>query len=300
MSSGQRPRNLFVEAVAGFTAGCATTLIVHPLDLIKVRLQIDNKNRSHIGGILHIVRNLRESEAPFREAYRGLIPNLIGNTVSWGSYFFWYELIKAQIAPVSGNGDLSFTDYMLSAGTSGCLTALLTNPIWVLKTRILSTNSTVGGAYKGTLDGLHMIWRYEGLRGFYRGFLPSLIGVGHGAIQLVFYEELKSWYVTGTTAATGQKGNMNELSTLQYITFSAASKVGASLIMYPYQVIRSRLQRYDADNVYLSMMDVIKKTSKQEGIFGFYKGLLPNLFRVVPATCVTFVVYENTRSYLNV
>ncbi|KAK9365769.1 mitochondrial carrier domain-containing protein [Lipomyces kononenkoae] len=300
MSSGQRPRNLSVEAVAGFTAGCATTLLVHPLDLIKVRLQIDNKNRSHIGGILHILRDLRASEAPLREAYRGLIPNLIGNTVSWGSYFFWYELIKAQIAPISGSDDLSFTDYMLSAGTSGCLTALLTNPIWVLKTRILSTNSTVGGAYKGTLDGLHKIWLYEGMRGFYRGFLPSLIGVGHGAIQLVFYEELKSWYVTGTTSAKGQKVNMNELSTLQYITFSALSKIGASLIMYPYQVIRSRLQRYDADNVYLSMMDVIKKTSREEGIFGFYKGLLPNLFRVVPATCVTFVVYENTRSYLNV
>ncbi|KAK9352819.1 mitochondrial carrier domain-containing protein [Lipomyces doorenjongii] len=299
MSSAQPPRNLSVEAAAGFTAGCATTLIVHPLDLIKVRLQIDNKNRTHVGGIMHILRDLRQSQAPFKEAYRGLIPNLIGNTVSWGSYFFWYELIKSQIALVPGHEDLSFADYMLSAGTSGCMTALLTNPIWVLKTRMLSTNSTFAGAYKGTLDGLHKIWQYEGLRGFYRGFLPSLLGVGHGAIQLMFYEELKGWYVSGTVTETGQNSNMNQLSTLQYITFSAMSKLGASLIMYPYQVVRSRLQRYDADNVYLSMTDVIKKTCKEEGILGFYKGLLPNLFRVVPATCVTFVVYENTRSYMN-
>ncbi|KAJ8101237.1 mitochondrial carrier domain-containing protein [Lipomyces tetrasporus] len=298
MSGAKPPRNLPVEAVAGFTAGCATTLVVHPLDLIKVRLQIDNKNRTHVGGILHVIRDLRQSQAPFKEAYRGLMPNLIGNTVSWGSYFFWYELIKTQVAHVQGHGELSFTDYLLSAGSSGCLTAMFTNPIWVLKTRMLSTSSTYEGAYNGTLDGLHKIWQNEGLRGFYRGFLPSLFGVGHGAVQLMFYEELKDWYADRTNTDT-KDSSMKELSTLQYITFSALSKIGATLTMYPYQVIRSRLQRYDADNVYLSMRDVIRKTAKEEGIFGFYKGLLPNLFRVVPATCITFVVYENTRSYMN-
>ncbi|KAK7028227.1 hypothetical protein SK128_011428, partial [Halocaridina rubra] len=36
----------------------------------------------------------------------------------------------------------------------------------------------------------------------------------------------------------------------------------------------------------------------QHGLIGYYKGLLPNLLRVVPATALTFVVYENTCHYL--
>ncbi|KAK9449382.1 mitochondrial carrier domain-containing protein [Limtongia smithiae] len=287
-----------VDAVAGLAAGCATTLIVHPLDLIKVRLQIDDSHRSPMGGIANVVRDLRHSQRPLQEIYRGLMPNLVGNTVSWGSYFMWYEYLKDKMGDFYGRKDLRFADYLVCSGASGCLTALFTNPIWVVKTRMLSTASTYQDAYKSMSQGFRQIARNEGMRGFYRGFLASLFGVGHGAIQIMFYEEMKRYYV-GQANSNDQK-----LSTPQYITFSAASKIGASLIMYPSQVIRSRLQRYDADNVYLSMRDVIAKTARQEGILGFYKGrltplrILPNLVRVVPATCVTFVVYEHTRSYM--
>jgi len=40
---------------------------------------------------------------------------------------------------------------------------------------------------------------------------------------------------------------------------------------------------------------VIKQVWRHEGFLGFYKGLGPNLLRVVPSTCVTFLVYENVR-----
>ena len=45
-------------------------------------------------------------------------------------------------------------------------------------------------------------------------------------------------------------------------------------------------------------MDCITKILRLEGIKGFYKGLSPNLLRVVPATMITFVVYENISFYL--
>ncbi|KAK9381788.1 mitochondrial carrier domain-containing protein [Kockiozyma suomiensis] len=293
-----------VEAISGFMAGCAATLIVHPLDLVKVRLQLDNSSRSHMGGILHIVNDLRQSKHPLQEAYRGLIPNIVGNTASWAAYFFWYEKIKEKVQKVSGRQDLGFADYLVSSGLAGGMTSLFTNPIWVVKTRMLSTNSQYTNAYTGMFQGLRLIKKEEGIRGFYRGFVPSLLGVGHGAVQIMFYEEMKKWYShrnLGVTQLKHDEANneSSNLSTLQYITFSATSKIGASLVMYPAQVIRARLQQYNADNEYLSMRNVISRTAKEEGILGFYKGLIPNLFRVVPATCVTFVVYEHTRSYLN-
>lgn len=46
-----------------------------------------------------------------------------------------------------------------------------------------------------TEDGLQQIYRNEGVRGFYSGLTPSLIGVSHGAVQFMFYEELKKWRI---------------------------------------------------------------------------------------------------------
>ena len=94
--------------------------------------------------------------------------------------------------------------HMLAAAQSGVLTLAMTNPIWVVKTRLCLQYDAVtaaggGGAdgkrtYKGMLDAFYKIGRYEGVRGLYKGFVPGLWGVSHGAIQFMAYEELKSRY----------------------------------------------------------------------------------------------------------
>ena len=46
-------------------------------------------------------------------------------------------------------------------------------------------------------------------------------------------------------------------------------------------------------HLYPTIPACIKKTWAEEGVRGFYRGLGTNLVRVLPGTCVTFVVYEN-------
>ena len=102
-----------------------------------------------------------------------------------------------------------------------------------------------------------------------------------------------------------------KLGTAEYLTFAAISKLVAALTTYPYQVnyieryydvnrsfqvVRARLQ--DQQNKYSGSLDCISKILKLEGVKGFYKGLSPNQLRVVPATMITFVVYENISFYL--
>jgi solute carrier family 25 folate transporter 32 len=86
-----------------------------------------------------------------------------------------------------------------------------------------------------------------------------------------------------------------KLGNLDFLVLSGLSKVFAGCVTYPYQVIRSRLQTYEAHKVYRGTMDAVSQIWAQEGIAGFYKGLGPNLFRVLPSTWVTFLVYENTK-----
>lgn len=94
--------------------------------------------------------------------------------------------------------------HMLAAAEAGVLTLILTNPIWVVKTRLCLqlSNDPVAPAnsvaahnqYKGMLDGLVKIYKYEGVRGLYKGFVPGMFGVSHGALQFMVYEEMKNRY----------------------------------------------------------------------------------------------------------
>ena len=172
------------------------------------------------------------------------------------------------------------------------LTAIATNPIWVIKTRMLSTSSSHPGAYKSILDGTRQLHRSEGLLGFYRGLVPSLLGVSHGALQFMAYEQLKIY--RGHSFEGGQK----DLGAMDFLMLSGLAKIFAGSTTYPYQVVRARLQMYDADSTYKSARDVVAQVWRKEGLTGFYKGLGPNLLRVMPSTWVTFLVYEKSKVLL--
>lgn len=94
--------------MAGLTAGSFTTLIMHPLDLVKVRFQVadkpapaslaaDVKGKGRMGGV-GVVRFGKDVYGAMADAvtkdgwkglYRGLGPNVAGNASSWGLYFLW-------------------------------------------------------------------------------------------------------------------------------------------------------------------------------------------------------------------
>ncbi|SLM35754.1 mitochondrial folate carrier protein [Lasallia pustulata] len=252
--------------------------------------QLSEESKERITKAIDISRVVIHYVAAF---YRGLTPNLIGNSVSWALYFWWYSNIKDALNAYHGpERGLSYYDYFIASGAAGALTAICTNPIWVIKTRMLSTSSKHAGAYTSVLDGTRHIYRSEGFSGFYRGLVPSLFGVSHGAFQFTAYEQLKNHRASGPVEV------QKDLTNVDYLWLSGLSKIFAGTITYPYQVVRARLQTYDADKTYRSARDVVLQVRRQEGWGGFYKGLGPNLLRVVPSTCVTFLVYENARYYL--
>jgi solute carrier family 25 folate transporter 32 len=123
---------------------------------------------------------------------------VVGATISWGLYFYWYEMIKQKLFQKEERPSLatrpSPINHMMAAAIASALTTTVTNPIWVTKTRMCTSLATTSSArtYRGLIDGLIQIATVEGLRGWYKGFIPSLFGVFHGAFQFMAYEEFKS------------------------------------------------------------------------------------------------------------
>ena len=80
--------------------------------------------------------------------------------------------------------------------------------------------------------------------------------------------------------------------------FSGA--LGASVV-YPINLLRTRLQSQGTvihPPMYTGVWDVTVKTVKGEGVRGLFKGITPNLLKVVPAVSITYVIYDNSKKVL--
>lgn len=257
---------------------------------------VDSTSHPLLNSSRSVFRDIWRNEGPTRIAalYRGLTPNLVGNSAGWGLYFLWYSQAQDLVRNVRSydpGHQLTAFDYLCASSLSGVLSAILTNPIWVIKTRMLTTSVSQAGAYTGMISGLQSIYKTEGTRGLFHGLTPTLVGVSHSSLYFMAYEKLKQW--------RRESRKDRKLSNADTLITSSLSKVFAGLITYPHQLVRARLQTYDPSAAVQKrgpgVINLIRMIWRNEGFVGFYKGLFPNLLRVVPSTCVTFLVYENVR-----
>lgn len=240
------------------------------------------------------------------------------------------HMASSQLSSADGSDQprkLSAGQHLLAASESGAITALLTNPIWVVKTRMFTTSktgeaaataaaasnvsafktaqataSTAPSPYRTLRSSLKHIYRQEGLRGLWKGTGLALFGVSNGAIQFMSYEQLKRHRSNvalrrrgpGAVSASelGSEGQV-KLTNIEYTLISGLAKLVSITLTYPYQVIRSRIQNHATTHLYPTVRRCIALTYRNEGPTAFYKGMSANLVRILPATCVTFVVYEN-------
>jgi len=285
----------FDHLISGLTGGVVSTLCLHPFDLVKVRFQVTDgsviKHRQVYSGVCNAFSSIYRKNG-FCGLYQGVTPNIAGAASSWGLYFFAFDFFKSSLKDWKNQQVLGPGDHLTAGALAGVSTLVLTNPIWVVKTRMCLQPLDVvlpdNQRYNGVIDGLRKLYKSEGIRGYYRGFLPGVLGVSHGALQFMAYEDLKQRYSSYTGVPLGSK-----LNPFVYIGMSASSKVFAVVTTYPYQVVRSRLQDSQLQHKYKGALDVVFQVAKNEGVRGYYKGMGVSLLRVTPQCCITFLVYEN-------
>ncbi|EJF67161.1 mitochondrial inner membrane protein [Dichomitus squalens LYAD-421 SS1] len=157
------------ELVAGGTAGGCQVIFTNPLEIVKIRLQIQGEAAKLEGavpkGAVHIIRQLG-----LLGLYRGASACLLRDIPFSAIYFPAYSHLKKDVFQEGYNGkQLSFLETLTSAAVAGMPAAYLTTPADVVKTRLQVEARTGQTNYKGLTDAFVKIYREEGFKAFFKG-----------------------------------------------------------------------------------------------------------------------------------
>ncbi|KAK0754996.1 mitochondrial carrier domain-containing protein [Schizothecium vesticola] len=257
--------NALSGAVGGFTSGIVTC----PLDVIKTKLQAqgglaaaDKSGHARVYKGLVGTASVIWAEEGIRGMYRGLGPIIMGYLPTWAVWFTVYNKSKIWLRQYHDNTfAINFWSSIIAGGSS----TIATNPIWVIKTRLMSQtphhdrhkfsyhpkNGTTPTSrptlsspwhYRSTLDAARKMYTTEGIFSFYSGLTPALLGLTHVAVQFPAYEWLKTKFTGTSMGAAPAEGKDQKSQWLGILSASILSKILASSATYPHEVIRTRLQ----------------------------------------------------------
>lgn len=177
----------------------------------------------------------------------------------------------------------------LIAGTCGGVAQVLSGqPFDTTKVRLQSAPE---GRYSGAMDVVKQIMKNEGFKGFYKGTLTPLIGVGACvSIQFSVNEYMKRMF-GAQNISLGLKDT--RLSSWQFYQCGAAAGFANGFLASPIEQIRIRLQVQTADNkLFHGPIDCIKKMYGAGGIQGIYRGIMPTLVRESHGMGMYFLTFE--------
>ncbi|GMI80836.1 peroxisomal NAD carrier, peroxisomal membrane protein 38, ABERRANT PEROXISOME MORPHOLOGY 3 [Hibiscus trionum] len=313
-----------INGLAGAGGGIIAQLITYPLQTVNTRQQTERdlkKEKRKIGTIEQMCQVVKQEG--WERLYGGLTPSLVGTAASQGVYYYFYQIFrsKAETAALQsqkrgiGDGSVGMLSSLVVAALAGCVNVLLTNPIWVVVTRMQthtkiskndhSNNSLAATAPEETvlpvIDPLsygasHVIqevYDEAGVLGFWRGVLPTLIMVSNPSIQFMLYETMLKKLKKRRSLKQGNNG----VTALEIFLLGALAKLGATVVTYPLLVVKSRLQAKqvttgDKRHHYKGTLDAILKMIRYEGFAGFYKGMSTKIVQSVLAAAVLFMVKE--------
>ncbi|KAF9671795.1 hypothetical protein SADUNF_Sadunf12G0085700 [Salix dunnii] len=277
--------------IAGGIAGAASRTATAPLDRLKVVLQVQTTRACLVPAINKIWK-----EEGFLGFFRGNGLNVLKVAPESAIKFYAYEMLKNAIGEVKGGDkvDIGPGGRLLAGGMAGAVAQTAIYPMDLVKTRLQTCVCESGKA--PNLGALTKdIWIQEGPRAFYKGIVPSLLGIiPYAGIDLAAYETLKDMSKT-YMLHDSEPGPL-----VQLCCGTISGALGATCV-YPLQVIRTRMQAQPPSNAapYKGMSDVFWRTFQNEGYRGFYKGIFPNLLKVVPAASITYMVYEAMKKRLD-
>lgn len=246
----------------------------YPLITLSTRAQVESKRAqtSTLDAVRHIIQ--REGISGL---YSGLNSALFGISMTNFVYYYWYEWTRAafeKAAEKAGRASKKLTtvESIIAGAIAGSATVLLTNPIWVVNTRMTARRNGAdeqglpGGGKpkksKSTIQTLLDLLKNEGPAALFSGVLPALVLVINPILQYTIFEQLK-----------------NVLERKRRVTprdafyLGAIGKILATTITYPYITVKSRMHVASKNAPRQTLNGSLKKIINEEGYTGLYKGM---------------------------
>lgn len=342
-----------VNGLAGAGGGIVAVLLTYPLQAINTRQQTERSAKAgNIAvdeedalafakayptklrtGVLHEIWEVIKNEG-WTGLYRGLLPSLVGTACSQGVYYYFYQIFRSEAEArarrskkLNGeDGSVGMWTSLIVAALAGCANVLITNPIWVVVTRMqtqkqnkypttakkddlalrddselssfnLAASNPTGSPAKGRFgagDIVKDLYKESGVLGFWKGVLPTLIMVSNPSIQFMIYETLLKKLTE--KRAINERG-LKHVAATEVFLLGAIAKLGATVVTYPLLVVKSRLQAKQeggghASLQYAGTLDAVTKMIRFEGLAGFYKGMNTKIVQSVVAAAVLFMIKE--------
>jgi solute carrier family 25 (mitochondrial carnitine/acylcarnitine transporter), member 20/29 len=160
-SASDHPPSYASVALAGVGTGALQTLVLSPVELVKVRLQVDAAP-GH--GPMDTARGILKREG-LRGMYRGLTVTALRDAPAHGVYFCTYEYARERLRPAED--DESLATMLVAGGLAGVASWVGSYPLDVVKSRLQAQTSSL--RYRGVVDCFRKSVREEGLPVLWRG-----------------------------------------------------------------------------------------------------------------------------------
>ncbi|KAK6528708.1 hypothetical protein TWF694_003949 [Orbilia ellipsospora] len=269
-------------------------VLTYPLITLSTRSQVEAKRAET--SVADAVRRIIAREG-VSGLYAGLESALFGISVTNFVYYYWFEWSRGVFEAANvkrGIGKkLSTLESMAAGALAGSATVLITNPIWVVNTRMTARKSERTEASSdlptlenprpkkalSTLGVLRQLIKNEGFKALFAGVIPALVLVINPILQYTIFEQLKNLV---------EKRKGRKLAPLDAFYLGAIGKLFATGITYPYITVKSRMHVAEKADRDPSVIQSLKKIVDEEGVSGLYKGVGPKLVQSVITAAFLF------------
>jgi hypothetical protein len=298
-------QSISVKIMLGGIANTLATAVTNPIDVVKVRLQLQALEPANAGAVAqtrylgfgHGLKTIWKEEG-FSGWAKGWQASLLREYVYSGIRFGMYDVVKdmleEKVFQISAEERATSPLYikLLAGATSGGIGSALVNPMDLVKVRMQADRT--GARYHNNFTfACRQIYQQEGLvEGFYRGVAATTFrAMALTAAQLPSYDHMKHTLLTQTSLEEGVTVHMISSMFAGLMAATASS---------PMDVMKTQIQNESKSGGSNVLGRAFMQVLRTEGVRGFFKGWLPNWFRLGPHTIISLMVYEELRANMGI
>lgn len=283
----------------------ALDLFLYPADLLTTRLQADRFMSHENVRLVAVVQDIVRREG-LKGLFRGFWVNTVGSFPGQFIYYVGYEYAHSVLRL---NGKLDVLSHAMAGVIAEAMSAVSYLPTDIVTQR-LQTHSGISFLPKryqtgSTLSICKHILKTEGLKGFFRGYVPYLAVFGPGsAIWWAVYESSKASFECCFDHSQPANHSMHftPIKAVNYLISGSLAGVLSCLVTNPLDVARTRLQLLEFGDglerktIRGGFISLLQKTFREEGMAGLYKGVKPRLWVRAPGSAFALLGYEYLKS----